>query len=262
MLSKEKLLEGLNAKSLSTRCKSLKKLLKLESFNSELAPVSKEIVPLHFSSNMYYSSYSPTLCAYLAHKCGCFALAVNDYATVSSYKELKKACEILKMPYACGYHVYTEPLFNEKKGVVFGYGVANLYQKALNEDLKEFRLTKLENVKKIIKRINKVLLPFNLSISEREVIDKKKVKKGGSVTEKDVAKHLAEKLVKKYGKGEELLKFLKVALRVDSCEKELPFLIETENTYFVEDLTKVIYLNYQIFQSKTKNKVVDSVLAI
>ena len=248
MINKEKLLKSLEGKGAIAKSSSLKKLIKLENVSPELVPVQKELVPLHFTSNVYYSLYSPTMCAYFAHKSGCFAVAINDYATVKSYKELKKACEILSLPYACGYHVECKPLFGEKKAVVYGYGVAYNDYKKLSLDLNEVRLNKQKGILKIIQNVNKVISSYGIFIPVKLVIKNK----NNVITEKNVAKVLAEILVKKFGKDEELLQFLKNVLKIDSCECDIRFIKEPENSYFEEDLAKVIYTKCVLLKSKDK----------
>ena len=248
MINKEKLLKSLEGKGAIAKSSSLKKLIKLESVNPELVPVQKELVPLHFASNVYYSLYSPTMCAYYAHKSGCFAVAINDYATVKGYKELKKACEILSMPYACGYHIDCKPLFGEKKGVVYGYGVAYNDYKNLTLELNDVRTKKQRGIVKIIENVNKFISLYGITIPVKAVIKGK----NNVITEKNVAKVLAEILVKKFGKEEKLLDFLKTVLKIDSCENDLRFIKEQENSYFEEDLAKVIYTKCLLLKSKDK----------
>ena len=250
MINKEKLLEKLEGNDSLSKSASLKKLLKLEANNPELVPVQKELVPLHFTSNKYYSLYSPTMCAYYAHKSGCFAVAINDYATVKAYKELKKSCEILSLPYACGYHVECKPLFNEKKGALYGYGLAYKDYKNLDNELAFVREAKKQGIIKAIQNINKSISGYGITIPTKLFIKNKK----NSITEKSVAKVFAEILIKKFGKDEALLEFLKTALKIDSCENDLRFLKEQENLYFVEDLAKVLYNKYNLLKAKDKKE--------
>ena len=258
MINKEKLLEKLEGNDNLSKSASLKKLLKLEANNPELVPVQKELVPLHFTSDIYYSLYSPTMCAYHAHKSGCFAVSINDYATVKAYKELKKACEILSLPYACGYHVECKPLFNEKKAVLYGYGIAYKDYKDINDELFFVREAKKQGVVKTIENINKTIASYGITIPTKWVIkNKKKV-----ITEKNVAKVIANILIKKLGKDEALLEFLKTALKIDSCENDLRFIKEQENSYFEEDLAKVIYTKYGLLKAKDKKEDVKKFIKI
>lgn len=250
MINKEKLLKSLEGNYSFLKKKSLKKLIELESANPELVPVQKELVPLHFASNVYYSLYSPTMCAYFAHKSGSQAVAINDYATVSAYRELKEACDIISLPYACGYHVECKPLFNERKAVLYGYGVAYKDYKDLTLDLYDERLKKQKAIIKIVENINKVISFYGVTISVKAVLKNK----NNVITEKNVAKVLAKSLIEKFGKDEDLLAFLKNVLKIDSCEGDLRFIKEQENSYFEEDLAKVIYTKCVLLKSKDKKE--------
>lgn len=250
MINKEKLLKSLEGNYSFFRKRSLKKLIELESVSPELVPVQKELVPLHFATNVYYSLYTPTMCAYFAHKSGVEAVAINDYATVAGYKELKESCDSLSLPCACGYHVECKPLFNEKKAVVYGYGVAYKDYKDLNLDLSEERYKKQKSIIKIVENVNKVISFYDISLPIKSVIKSK----NNVVTEKNVAKVLAEILVNKFGKDEALLTFLKNVLKIDSCEGDLRFIKEQENSYFEEDLAKVIYTKCALLKPKDKKE--------
>ncbi len=250
MINKEKLLKNLDSKYASVKKSSLKKLIKLESANSELVSSEKELVPINFSTNVCYSLYSPTMCAYSAHKNGCYAVAINDFATLLGYKEFKDACEILNIPYAAGYHIECKPLFNEKKGVLYGYGVAYKNVKDISCELSEIRLSKKQSIIKTIENINKSIAGYGITIPVKWVIKNKKQ----VITEKNLAIEIAHILIKKFGKDDKLLEFLKTALKIDSCETDLRFLKEQENSYFEEDLAKVIYNKYNLLKSREKRE--------
>ena len=253
---KGKFLDKLNSKCNFTKFRSLKKLVKIEKSSQEFITSQKEIVPLHFSSTANYSLYSPTMCAYLAHKFGSFAVAVNDYATLSYANEFVKACKILKIPYALGYHIDCKPLFKEKSAVLYGYGASYKGGISLDSELLSFRKQRKDEVLKKLNKINTILKQYGLTIPEKEVSKKK------LFTEKHIAKKLAKVLIDKFGKDEELLAFLSNSLGIKSCEGDLRFLKEQQNSYFVEDLAKVLYLKYPPFQARSIKNDVDGLVKL
>lgn len=247
MADKGKILQNLTGKSNFKKISSLKKLVKLEKVNNELIPIKKDLAPLHFTSDAYYSLYSPTVCAYVAYKCGATVSSINDYATLCYYKEFKKACKVLKMPYSCGYHINCKPLFEESVAKYYAYGITAKDAKLLNAELKPYREEKKKNLLKIIEKVNDNLKDYGITLLEKEVFKNVRYK-DSCVTEKDVAKALAEKLADKFEDSLEIVKFLKEKLLIDSCEGDLRFIVEKENNYFVEDLAKVLYVKYSLLK--------------
>lgn len=243
MTNIEKLTDALNTDSMFFKRKALKKLLKLQKTNSELVPCQKNIIPIHFSSSKNYSLYSPTMCAYIAYRSGAYGVGVNDYITLSYMQEFKKACKILKLPYTSGFRVDCKPILNNDKTILYSYGIPIEKEKAYNEILQSIRNKKFESSLELIDKVN-----FNLNSQgikvDKKLLVKESKKRGYLLTEKHIAKNLAEVIVKTFGKGKGLLDFIGEYMGIISCEGETRFLKESENMYFTEDLAKVIYLNY------------------
>lgn len=244
MKNKEKLTDLLNHNSLLVKKFALKELVKLEKTNQELVPAVKEIAPLHFSSFKSYSLYSPTMCAYIGYRSGAFAVGICDYATLSYSQEFKKACNILKIPYACGYRVDGNAIFDgEDKTVLYGLGIPVEFEPYYTELFKKVNDKKTNNTLALIDKINADLQGQGITVDVKEL--KKEAKKQKTIfTEKHVAKNLAENIVNTFGKGKGLLEFIDKYMGIVSCEGETRFLHESENMYFTEDLAKVIYNNY------------------
>ncbi len=239
----EKLTDTLNSSSPFFKRKALKKLLKLQKTNSELVPCQKNIIPIHFASSKNYSLYSPTMCAYIAYRSGAFGVGVNDYATLSYMQEFKRACKILNLPYTCGFRVDCKPILNGDKTVLYSYGIPVEKERAYFEILQNVRKQKFDSSLDLIDKVNSQLNGQGIIIDKNLLIKEAK-KRDYLLTEKHVAKNLAEVIVKTFGKGKGLLDFIGEYMGIVSCEGETRFLKESENMYFTEDLAKVIYLNY------------------
>lgn len=243
MINTEKLTEALNHNYQFVKRLALKKLVKLERTNVERSPIIKNNVPLHFTSFKSYSLYSPTMCAYIAHRSGAFGVGICDYATLSYSQEFKKACEILKIPYTCGYRVDGKSIFGDGETVLYGYGVPveleSFYTELFNEVRNKKQLATIE----LIEKVNSDLQGQGITV-DLKILQKQAKKQKTIFTEKHVAKNLAEKIVDAFGKGKGLLEFIDKYMGIVSCEGETRFLQESENMYFTEDLAKVIYINY------------------
>ena len=244
MKNKEKLTDALNHKSYLVKKLALKELVKMEKTSQELLPTVKDIVPLHFSSFKSYSLYSPTMCAYIAHRSGAFGVGICDYATLSYAQEFKKACRTLSLPYACGYRVDGKSIFGDDgTTVLYGLGIPVEFEPYYAELFKSVQSQKTQNTLELIDKINSNLQGQGITVNLKQL--QKEAKKHNSIfTEKHVAKNLAENIVDTFGKGKGLLEFIDKYMGIVSCEGETRFLHESENMYFTEDLAKVIYNNY------------------
>ena len=169
---------------------------------------------------------------------------------MSSYNEFKKACEFLRLPYAVGYHVDVKGLFGEKRGRIYGYGASLYASKYLNEDLKNARAKKHEEVVALIQKLNYRLKKYEIKLDYKTVVSSFDGYKGGTIGKKHVAKCLAEALVEKFGKGETMLDFLTDVLKIEGCKEEVRYIKEEENSYFTTDLAKVLYMRYRLFNEK------------
>ncbi len=238
-----KLTDALNHRFSFVKRLALKQLVKMEKTNPELSPIIKDIVPLHFTSLKSYSLYSPTMCAYIAYRSGAFGVGICDYATLSYSQEFKKACEILKIPYTCGYRVDGKSIFGDGKTVLYGYGIPVEAEPCYQELFDKINKQKLQNTLLLIDKVNNNLQGQGITVNVKAL--QKDAKKQKTIfTEKHVAKNLAEKIVDTFGKGKGLLEFIDKHMGIVSCEGETRFLHESENMYFTEDLAKVIYNNY------------------
>ena len=205
MKNKEKLTDALNHNSLLVRRLALKELLKLEKTHQDLCPIVKDIVPLHFSSFKSYSLYSPTMCAYIAHRSGAFGVGICDYSTLSYSQEFKKACRILSLPYACGYRVDGDPIFEgQDKTVLYGLGIPVEFESYYAELFSEIQTKKMQNTLSLIEKVNANLQGQGIIVNEKQL--RKEAKKHKTIfTEKHVAKNLAENIVNTFGKGKGLV---------------------------------------------------------
>ena len=249
MLQTERLINALNESPAFLRKSILKLLIKQEKYDKSLTPTIKNRVALNFASSYYYSLYSPSMCAYTAYRLGLKAVGVNDYASLASSKEFKKACKVLNMPYVLGYHAECEPLFNEVKASCYTYGVPFTKIKLIEKELKLIRVEKKEYVEALVKKINSRLKKYSIFVPILEVMASSTYLQGGAVTEKHVAKILAKKIIERFKTGEEIINFLTTVLKINVASEEKDYLTLSNNKYLNEDLTRVIYNNVHVFKA-------------
>lgn len=250
MVQNEKLIEIINGSNSCLKINALKALVKRQKTDASLIPNKKEDVCVHYASKYYYSSFSPSFCAYAGYRAGNFGVGINDYASVGGFKEFKKASKILNIPYTYGYHLACEPLFKEDRAIVYGYGVSYEVSKSLNKDLEVYREKQKEIAFKYLEKVNSRLNKYKIQVTKKEVLKQSLYKKGGVLSEKHVFNVFAEKIIAKYGKGKEMVDLVVKILKIDNENKELAFLLESQNTFYADDLTKILFNNRDVFAVK------------
>ena len=249
MLNKEKLISLLNDKSPKKRRRVFKKLIRREEIEKKEAvktgdfsvSAEKSFAPvtLNTATTYYYSRYSPSLAAYLAHVNDVAVVGVNDYGTVKGFKEFKFAADIARLKYVYGYHAEVKPLFNEDYAVVYSYAVPFSCAKGLQKDLEPVRKIKRDYVLYVISEINKRLKKTNIKLNEGDVIKKSEYLSGGAVTEKHVAKAAAEILTEKFG-AEKAAEFLTETLKLKLTDDEIRYISDADNEYILEDTARIL----------------------
>ena len=250
MLNKEKLISLLNDKNPKKRRRVFKKLIKreeAENKNAEKLVTVKEAageksfapVTLNTATNYYYSRYTPSLAAYLAHVNDVAVIGVNDYGTVKGFKEFKFAADKARLKYVYGYHAEVKPLFNEDYAVAYSYAVPFSCVKGLQKDLEPVRKIKFDYVKYVINEINKRLKKTKIKLSESDVIKNSEYLFGGAVTEKHVAKVAAKILAEKFG-AEKAAEFLTETLKLKLTDDEIRYIGDADNEYILEDTARIL----------------------
>lgn len=256
MLNTEKLISLLNDKRPRKRRRVFKKLIKREesekreadkaaidgeAIKSVAASAKKPFAPvtLNTATSYYYSRYSPSLAAYLAHVNDVAVIGVNDYATVKGFKEFKFAADIARLKYVYGYHAEVKPLFNEDYAVVYSYAVPFSSAKELQRDLEPIRKIKYDYCKFVISEINKRLKKTKIRLSESDVIKNSEFLSGGAVTEKHVARVAAKILSEKIG-ADKAVGFLTETFKLQLTDDETRYLSDADNEYIVEDAARIL----------------------
>lgn len=256
MLNTEKLISLLNDKRPRKRRKVFQKLIKREeSEKKEAAKVApngsddstavvvrqKSFAPvtLNTATSYYYSRYSPSLAAYLAHVNDVAVIGVNDYATLKGFKEFKFASDIVRLKYVYGYHAEVNPLFNEEYAVVYSYAVPYTCANSLQKDLDFVRKAKYEYCKCVIEELNKRFKKNKIKLNENDVVKNSDYLKGGVVTEKHVAKVATKIIIDKIG-ANKVVEFFTETLKLKLSEDEVRYLSDIDNEYLSEDTARIL----------------------
>ncbi len=262
MIQNEKLIEIINANNSFLKASALKALVKRQKSDASLIPNETSDICLHYASKYYYSSCSPSFCAYAGYRAGFYGVGINDYASVGGFKEFRTASRILKIPYTYGFHLACKPLFDEDRAIVYGYGVCYEVSKNLNNDLSIYRERQKNIAFKYLQKVNSRLSKYKIQVTKNEVIKQSLYKKGGALSEKHVFNCFAEKIIKKFDKEQEMVDFIVKLLKIDGNDKDLAFLLSSQNKFFIDDLTKILFNNREVFGVKEELASVDEIVAL
>lgn len=93
----------------------------------------------------------------------------------------------------------------------------------------------------MVDKINEILRSYEIELDfDKDVVPLSNSHEGGSITERHLLFALSQKLVAIYGKGENLLKFLKKQLKLDISPKIEKYLLDESNPYYEYDLLGVL----------------------
>lgn len=222
--------------ALVRRCyvrKAAKSLLSCEKTASSSSDVN-----LNIHSYYSFSPYSPALSAYSAARRGLKVAGVCDYGSVSGVKEFAKACKAFGLACVCGVELRVREGNDIYSAALYG-NEAQLY--SLGELLANFRAGRLKKARAVTASFNRRLKKADLSIDfDKEVLAVHGKKKGGTVMAKHIYLAAGEKLIRKFGKGQNLALFIRDKMCLDLSEREYELLCDEQNPFYLYDLVRVL----------------------
>ncbi len=253
---KKKLLDALNTKTDKKRLSALKKVLKKET--EEEKPVRRENDANNHIHTIYsFSPYSPTKAAYMAYKAGLTSAGIMDHDSLSGPVEFKTACKMLKLGATSGVEVRAK--FDRGFGKInhpdqanciymAAHGIPDQNVEAFNAYLAPFRKARNERNAKMCKLITDKFGKFGITLDfEKDVLPLSQAHLGGGVTERHLLYALATKLDQKFGRTEELIKFLTDDLNLAVSDKIKGYLLDKDNEHFLYDLLGVLKADTAFF---------------
>lgn len=242
----EKLVSNLNTKNRIYRGRMLKKLRK----EIGEVDVSSDKTSLCLRSTYSFSSYSPSMLAYLAYKSGTCLAGILDVATLEGAKEFTKGCKLFGVHTCVGVDLKTKPHIADNDYSVCGVvGVAQRNLKTASRFLKPYRDAFREQVTDTVAELNKKIAGLKIKISvSKDVLPLTKVYSGGTVTNRHVWLACSKKFVSAFGKTEMLAKLQEFGL--EFSEDEIALLSDYDSNFYEYDLARIIKEKF-----KTSSKV-------
>jgi len=250
---KDKIIQELNSSSKKSRLFGLEKIYKLIEIGEEQFKKTEE-VNNHVHTTYSFSSYSPSMAAYLAWKAGLQAVGIMDHDSVSGCKELIEACKIICIASTVGFELrvnFSGTIVEGSKlnnpdskniGYIAIHGIPESKLPEVKKFLNPIQIARNKRNKKILAKLNNLIKNYGMEEIDfnKEIYNISRAKEGGSITERHILYAFARKIIQKTGKGEKLISFLKDNLDIVLSEKIKKFLLDENNQFYLYDLLGIL----------------------
>ncbi|MCD6120370.1 MAG: PHP domain-containing protein [Spirochaetales bacterium] len=254
----EKLILDLNNSNTQIRLASLKKLMNLVS-DGTLKDIAarrtnqKGLVNNHIHTWYSFSPYSPVKAVWKAFTAGLDTAGIVDHDNAAGAKEFIRAGEITGLPVTVGMECRADFSNTKLKGrrinhpdqlstaYVVLHGIPHEYIESVNDFFKPFIRERIKRNRKMTEKINDYFSKWKISLNfDRDILPTSKYREGGTVTERHILFALADKFIKRFGKGRSLAEFLQNSLNLELAGKMRTFILDRDNEYYQYDLMGVL----------------------
>ncbi len=246
---KDEIIQEINSSNKKSRLYGLEKIYKLIEIEKEQFKKIEE-VNNHVHTIYSFSTYSPSMAAYLAWKAGLQAVGIMDHDSVSGCKELIEACKIIGIASTVGFELrvnFSGTIVEGRKlnnpdskniGYIAIHGIVESKLPETKKFLNPIQIARNKRNKKILAKLNNLIKSYGMEEIDfnKEVYKISQAKEGGSITERHILFAFARKIIQKTGKGKKLISFLKDNLDIVLSEKIKKFLLEENNQFYLYDL--------------------------
>ncbi|MGB9683138.1 MAG: PHP domain-containing protein, partial [bacterium] len=243
-------IEDLNNPKVDIRLTNLK-ILKEGIDKGDIArpEVNDYAVNNHIHTTYSFSPYSPTKAIWMAYKSGLITAGIMDHDSISGAKEFITAGKIMEIATTIGIECRVDfsktPLKGRKLNnpdqrsiaYVSLHGIPHTQVDKVREYLSYYLSERNKRNRLMVERINHMMEPLDIHIDfEKDVIPLSMYNEGGSITERHIIFALSHRLIEKYGKGENLVRFLKEILKIRLTRRIENYLLDANNEFYDYDL--------------------------
>jgi len=214
----------------------------------------------HIHTIYSFSPYTPSMAAFKAHEAGLEAAGSVDHDSIGAAKEMLEACAVLGIGGCAGFEVRVSfkkdadgnpSLFAHKKinnpdseGIAYMtvQGIPKHAIEKAADFLAPIREERLKRTKAMTVSANVLLKDAGLNEIdfEHDIYDNSQFAKGGEITERHLLAAAADKIIFKYGKGQDLLDGLKNKMGITVNPKIASHLSDPDNPHYLYDLLGVL----------------------
>ena len=242
-------IDNLNNDNINIRFESLNILKEGIDIGKIARPTMGDDVNNHIHTNYSFSPYSPTKAVWMAYNAGLATAGIMDHDSISCAREFIEAGKIIGIETTIGFECRIDcsktPLNGktinnpDQKSVAYVavHGIPHTKIDGVNNFIAPFRDKRNKRNAKMTDNINKIMQVYGIKLDfERDIMPISKYIEGGSITERHILYGLSLKLIEKFGRGLELVSFLKNKLELSLSSKLEDCLLDIHNAFYVYDL--------------------------
>ena len=242
----------LNDGDLKKRLANLEFILKEE--KAKLRPRKQKdyFINAHIHTTFSFSPHTPTMAIWMAYRSGLRLAGIMDHVTISGAREFIEAGRIAGVTTTNGIELKVDfsktPLKNRhinqpyQKSIahIAIFGIPTHQIDKVDSFLTPYREERNKRNLLMVKRLNKILEPFALSIDfTHDVLPISFHLQGGTVTERHILFALTQKIMARFSKRKEVIDFLKNELNVKISRHHLSYLENKNNNFYAYDIVHV-----------------------
>ncbi len=243
------LIEKLNHGDKTVRLDSLRLLAEKIKTGEIPKPKTGSDVNNHIHTTYSFSPYSPAMAVWRAYTAGLSTAGIMDHDSISGAEEFIEAGKIIGIATTIGVECRADfsrtPLkgkrINNPDQISVAYmalhGIPHTQIERVKAFFKPYTAQRNLRNRSMIDKINKMVSKASVHLDfEKDVVPLSKFAEGGSITERHILYALSLKLVEAYGRGGQLVDFLKGQLGLSINPKIEGYLLDTGNSYYEYDL--------------------------
>lgn len=203
----------------------------------------------HIHTFYSFSPYSPSEAVWKAYQSGLVTAGIMDHDSVAGVREFIQSCEITGIAATVGIECRADfsntPLAGRRINnpdqnsiaYIALHGIPHTQLDAVQDYFEPYRGHRNRRNRAMTDLIHSVISKFGITLDfEKDVVPLSKYHEGGSITERHILFALAQKLIDRFGKGQELTNFLANELRISITPKLRNYFADTANIHYAYDL--------------------------
>jgi hypothetical protein len=238
----------LNAPGAADRLAALRNFVLIE--KKVGAPVASREVNNHVHTFYSFSPYSPTAAAERAHAAGLLAVGVMDHDSIAGAAEMREAGRILGIATTCGFELRVNATGTPLEGRRFNnpdslnilymtvHGIPSRSVEVVKRFLKPVQAAREARDRLMVDRLGGILPGYGIDALDwkTDVWDASQAAEGGTITERHILYAVAGKVVRKIGRGQRLVSFLRDSLGLVLTPRLESWLGDEANPVLLYDL--------------------------
>ncbi len=215
--------------------------------------VSEGGVSNHIYTSYSFSPYTPSKAAFMGYMSGLETIGIIDRDTVSGAKEFLAACDMLGIAATFGaeslvdfsstalkeFHLNCE----EQPSLAYCvlHGIPHQSIDRFTGYFEYYADKRVERLKKMVEKYNEMLSANGILIDyEKDIASLACVSDGGVVTEEHLLLGVANKILEKFDKGEDIIEFFLGELELELSDEQKKFLRDKFNPGYELDMVDVL----------------------